>query len=815
MNRTSTKEFSDIKTKAEAVVDELTMDEKAGLCSGADFWHLKSVERLGLSQIMVTDGPHGLRKQAGESDHIGLNESVEATCFPTASATANSWDVNLMYEVGQALAEECLQEDVSVILGPGANIKRSPLCGRNFEYISEDPHLTGEIASALVNGIQSKNIGTSLKHYVMNNQESRRMTTNVVVDERAQREIYLRGFEKTVKKSRPWTVMCSYNMVDGTYLSDHKRLLNDILRDEWGFEGLVMTDWGASNNRVAGVKAGLDLEMPYSGEKTKEQIVTAVENGKLSVVDLNKAVIRVVELILKSQEARVSNFTYDKQVHHKLAQKAAAHSAVLLKNEKILPLEKGKKIAVIGEFAENPRYQGAGSSFINPYRLDTVCEQFGGRGVSYTYSRGYDVKKSSPNPAMINEAVEAAKSADVAVIFAGLTDDYESEGFDRRALDIPESHNRLITAVAEVNPETVVVLQNGAPVTMPWLNEVKGVLDCYLSGQAGSAAAVDVLFGDVNPSGKLAETFPLSLESNPSYKQFPGFSRSVEYRESIYVGYRYYDTAHKEVLFPFGFGLSYTDFVYSDLAVERRGDYDFVVSLSVTNTGKADGAEIVQLYVANNQSPIFKADKELRAFEKIFLKTGETKQVSFSLDRTAFAYYNVAITDWHIDSGDYRILVGSSSRDIKLQESVPLNISDGVIIPDYRESAPAYYNLENDVLDIDEEQFRMLYGRDLPERERPDSAPFDELSTMDEINGKWIGRKLNGMIGKQLSKMTGIEGDEESPQENMLAAVLKEMPLRSMTLFGGDKLPKYFVEGLVELLNGHLFKGLGYMLRRK
>ena len=804
-----------MKRKAKEILDKLTLEEKAGLCSGADFWHLKSVERLGLSEIMVTDGPHGLRKQAGDTDHVGLNKSVAATCFPTASATASSWDKELMFEMGEALAEECLQEDVAVILGPGANIKRSPLCGRNFEYVSEDPYHTGHMTAALINGIQSKGIGTSLKHFAMNNQEARRMTIDTVVDERAQREIYLTGFEIAVKEAQPWTVMCSYNKVDGIYLSDHHRLLNDILKEEWGHTGLVVTDWGACNDRVKGIQAGMELEMPSSGGRNDEKIVKAVNNGILSEGTLDKAVIRIIELILKSQESRIEGFKYDVQKHHLLAKKVAANSTVLLKNDHILPLSKEQKIAVIGEFAKTPRYQGAGSSIINPHKIDNVCDVLTEKGVDYSYAQGYSLKSGTPNQKLIDDAVKIAQNSEVVIIFAGLTDDYESEGYDRKHLELPLSHTELIKQVSKVNSNTVVVLQNGSPVVMPWLMDVRGVLECYLHGQAGAGAVIDILYGDVNPSGKLAETFPLALEDNSSYHYFPGSTLTVEYRESIFVGYRYYDTADKKVLFPFGYGLSYTEFSYSDLTIKKISELAYEVCVTVKNSGIVAGSEIVQLYIKNNESELFKANKELRAFDKVYLEPNEEKQITFSLNKRSFAYYNITISDWHVDSGFYEVQIGASSRDIRLKESLKIEMNDGITAPNYKEKAPDYYNLKNDVFEMDTKQFEVLYGKALPKRDKEKGDPYTSLSTMIEVREKFIGKLLFNMIKKQAMVM--VESDNSEVEEGnlaMLEAIIEEMPLRSLSMMGGDKLPKYFVEGMVLMLNGKPFKGMG-MIRKK
>lgn len=802
--------------KVKEILNELTLEEKAGLCSGSDFWHLKSIERLGLSKIMITDGPHGLRKQDGASDHVGLQNSVPATCFPTAVASASSWNPELMYEMGEALGEECLQENVSVILGPGANIKRSPLCGRNFEYISEDPFHTGSMAAALINGVQSKGIGTSLKHFVMNNQEARRMTIDAVADERTKREIYLSGFEKAVKESQPWTVMCSYNRVDGTYLSDNKKLLSDILKDEWGHTGLVVTDWGACNNRVEGIKAGLELEMPSSHGKNDSKIVEAVKNGTLLVEQLDKAVSRIIELILKSQDSRKQEYRYDREVHHSLARRIAGESAVLLKNEGILPLQKNELISVIGEFAEKPRYQGAGSSLINPYRTDSICKELDLKGIPYNYAKGYSVKTDKADPELIEEAKKATEGADKVIIVAGLTDSYESEGFDRKHLKMPESHNVLINEISSVNKNIIVVLMNGAPVEMPWIYDVKGVLECYLGGQGGGRAAVDILFGDVNPSGKLAETFPIKLEDTPSYKYFPGYKKTVEYRESIYVGYRYYDKTDKAVMFPFGFGLSYTDFEYSDLKVVQKKGYNYEVSVVVKNIGDIAGAEVVQLYVGNPKSVIYKAKKELKAFGKVFLQPDESKKVVLALDERSFAFYNINIPGWHVEAGDYEILIGASSRDIRVKKSISINSNSDAKIPDYQRTAPGYYKLNNSTFEISDKQFVAVLGKELPKR---DGAPGDLInvnSMLGETSHKFIGRTMLKVMKNQVAKMLAeSDGDDAESGKLMMEAVIKEMPIRAIGMLGGDKLPKYFTEGFVSMLNGQFFKGLSFMLKKK
>ena len=656
------------------LIHQMTLEEKASLCSGLNFWYLKGLERLGIPSIMVTDGPHGLRKQAGDADMVGLNSSVPATCFPTASALAATWDRDLIYQVGVALGEECRQEKVGVILGPGVNIKRSPLCGRNFEYFSEDPYLAGEIASSHINGVQSQGIGTSLKHYAANNQEFHRMTIDTIVDERTLREIYLAGFELAVKQAQPWTVMCSYNRINGTYASDHKTLMNDILKDEWGHTGLVVTDWGAMNERVEALKAGVELEMPGAHNGNDLRIVAAVRSGALAEATLDRAVERILALIFKAQATLAQDYTYDPQMHHALARRVAGEGAVLLKNEGgLLPLPAGAKIALIGRFARSPRYQGAGSSLINPSRLDNLYEELANLvgEANLSYAPGYTEKGDAADEGLIQEALDIADKADVILICAGLTDMYEVEGIDRKHMRLPAGHDALIQRLAAAHKNLVVVLSNGSPVEMPWVDAVPAILEGYLGGQAGAGALADILTGRVNPSGKLAETFPLKLQDTPA-QPYPGGPTTVEYRESIYVGYRYYDTAGVEVLFPFGHGLSYTTFAYRDLALTLDGE-TVTATFKVKNTGAVAGKETVQLYVRDLQSSLFRPDKELKGFAKVDLAPGEETEVSLTLDQRAFAFYDAGSQDWVVEAGHFEILVGASSRDIRL--SAPLHLT--------------------------------------------------------------------------------------------------------------------------------------------
>lgn len=750
----------------------MTLEEKAGLCSGLDFWHLKGVERLGIPPIMVTDGPHGLRKQEQNADHVGINVSVPATCFPTAAGLASSWNRELVEKVGAALGEECQAEGVSVLLGPGANIKRSPLCGRNFEYFSEDPYLSSEMAASHIKGVQSQGVGTSLKHFAANNQEHRRMSVDAIVDERTLREIYLSSFEGAVKKGKPWTVMCSYNKVNGEYASEDEFLLTDILRDEWGFEGFVVSDWGAVNERVKGLEAGLDLEMPSSFGVGDSKIVEAVRNGILPEEILDKAVERVLNIIFKAVDNKKENATYDKEAHHQLAREVAKECMVLLKNEdKILPLKKQGTIAIIGEFAKRPRYQGGGSSHVNPTKLDDIYEQIkksAGDNVNVIYAQGYSLEKDEVDEGLLKEAKQAAVQADVAVIFAGLPEHYESEGYDRQHMRMPESHCTLIEAVAQVQSNVVVVLSNGSPVEMPWLDKAKGVLEAYLAGQTMGGAIADLLFGDANPSGKLAETFPKELSHNPSYLNFPGEGDKVEYREGIFVGYRYYDKKNLEPLFPFGYGLSYTTFEYSNLNISKNEILDtetVTVSVKVKNIGEITGKEVVQLYIRDIESSVIRPEKELKGFEKIELKPGEEKTVVFELDKRAFAYYNVDIGDWHVETGEFEILIGKSSRDIALKDKIIVKSTVAIKKPVHRNT------LVGDLL----------------------SNPI-----LEPVFKEFLSR------GMQDNSMLSAPQDQDKSLDSMVMAIMRYMPLRAMVNFGRGGFTEETLNGLIQTLNQKL-----------
>lgn len=668
----------------DTLISQMTLEEKAGLLSGLDFWKTKAIERLGIPSMMLTDGPHGLRKQDGNSDHLGIMKAVPATCFPSAAGLACSWDRHLLTEVGEALGAECQHHDVAVLLGPGTNIKRSPLCGRNFEYFSEDPLLSSQLAAAHIKGVQNMGVGTSLKHFAANNQETRRMTIDAKVDERTLREIYLASFESAVKEGKPDTVMCSYNKINGTYASENHWLLTKILRDEWGFEGFCVSDWGAVNDRVQGVAAGLDLEMPSSRGVTDAQVVAAVKDGSLAESAVDLAVSRILHVLFLRKATRMPSLVLDSEKHHALARKTAGKCSVLLKNNNdLLPLSPSLKVAIIGGFALTPRFQGGGSSHVNPTKVDDAFTEFKLlHDGPCTYSQGYSMKTDEPDQQLIDEAVSAASAADVAVIFAGLPDVFESEGYDRKHMRLPDCHNALIEAVAAVQPKLVVVLSNGSPVVMPWIDKVGGLLETYLGGQAWGGAVADLLTGKANPGGKLAETFPLRLEHNPSQLNFPGDREKVEYREGIYVGYRWYEAHALDVLFPFGFGLSYTTFSVSDLILDKEAmteNETLAVAVKVKNTGKTAGSEVVQLYVSDTISSVCRPKKELKAFESVYLQPGEEKVVTFTLGKRAFAFWSDKLADWLVETGRFDILIGTSSADICCVSS--LEVSSDVIVP--------------------------------------------------------------------------------------------------------------------------------------
>jgi beta-glucosidase len=751
-----------------AMIAEMSVDEKASLCSGLNFWRTKPLERLGIPSIMLTDGPHGLRKQEGGSgDHLGIGDSVPSTCFPSGSALAASWDVELIERIGAAIGEECQAENVHIVLGPALNIKRSPLCGRNFEYFSEDPYLSAEMAASHIRGVQSQGVGTSVKHYAVNNQEHRRMSIDAVVDERTLREIYLPGFEGAVKQSQPWTVMAAYNKVNGTYATEHPYLLTDILRGEWGFNGFVVSDWGAVNERVASLAAGLELDMPGNGGYSDKKIVDAVQSGELSEEILDQAVERLLTIIFKAVDNQKEDASFDQMEHHQLARKAAAECMVLLKNDDgILPLRKQGRIAVIGEMANKPRYQGGGSSHIVPTKVDLPLQELCSLAdqVEWIYAQGYELASDNWNETLVEEAVSVAKAADVAIVFAGLPDRYESEGYDRKHMRMPDIHNRLIEAIVEVQPNLVVVLSNGSPVEMPWIGRVKAVLEAYLGGQAAGGAIADLLMGETNPSGKLAETFPIDNRNNPSHFNFPGEEDEVIYREGLLVGYRYYDTKAIKPLFALGHGLSYTRFEYTGITLDKQEITDLEtvqVNVNVKNTGELAGKEIVQLYVKDVHSTVARPEKELKGFRKVHLEPGEEKSVTFTLDKRSFAYYNTVLKDWHVETGDFEILVGGSSDQIMLTTALKVK---STVTP------PRVYTRNSTIGDL----------------------------MADPVGAQIVQNMMQSSM--EISDTENPAGMDDSHQE-MMKAVMASMPLRSLIAFSQGALTEDILGGIIMQVN--------------
>lgn len=800
--------MEDIKT----LIEKLTLEEKITLMSGADFWRTKAIERLGIPSVKMTDGPNGTREEIeGGSVTNVMKDSVASTCFPPAVTAASSWDRVLEREVGKSIGEEAEKQGVSTVLGPGTNIKRSPLCGRNFEYFSEDPYLSGEMATSFVEGLQSTKVGCSLKHFCANNQENSRLSIDTVVDERTMREIYLPAFETTVKRAQPSQIMCSYNRLNGTFLSDNKRMLTDILRGEWGFKGMVVSDWGAVNNRVEGVKAGMDLQMPSDKNMNVPKIIEAYNKGEITMEEIDNVVTHILEYVDRSEKAKNPGYECDYAAHHNVARKMAASGAVLLKNDcNTLPFKKTDKITVIGKLAEIPRYQGGGSSHIHPKNLVGILDALKAQNIAYDYAAGYTLKGDGYDAKLLKQAVELAKDKVKVVVVIGLTDEYESEGFDRTHMDLPVGHNKLVSELANVCKNLTVVLVCGSPVTLPWTKKVASILNCYVGGEAGGEATVDLLFGDVNPSGKLAETFPKRLADNINSQYFPMGTKNVQYRESVYVGYRYYDTAHKDVRYPFGYGLSYTTFEYSNLSLSsaKINDGDvLIVKFKVKNTGKVAGAEVAQVYVKDVKSSIFRPEKELKGFDKVYLEAGEEKEISVALDRRSFAFYNTEISDWTVESGDFEILVGASSRDIKLKSTIAVT-AEKVAIKDYSKLCPIYFDI-GAAETIPVEQFAAVYGREIPENVAPKVGEFDINSTVNEISITRKGRCLRRIliIGAKLAT-------KGSANKAMAVNSIVTMPMRSFYTFTGGLIPEESVLGLVDIFNktkggyGRFLRGL-------
>lgn len=784
--------------KYSTFIEKMTTEEKAAFLSGKGEWDTRDISRLGIPSIFCSDGPHGIRKQAGAGDHLGLNESLPATCFPTAATVANSWDEKLGEEIGQALGEEAEALGVDILLGPGLNIKRSPLCGRNFEYFSEDPYLAGKMAASYIRGIQSYNVYACPKHFAVNSQEQRRMAMNSVVDERTLREIYLTGFEIAVKEGHAKAIMSSYNEVNGIYANENKHLLKEILRDEWKFDGIVVTDWGGSNSHVEGVKAGSNLEMPAPGFDSAREIVEAIENGSLSMEELDKCVDDLLDAVVTLGMVEKKK-EFDKNKHHDLARKAAAESVVLLKNEdKILPLKAGTKVALIGDFAVEPRYQGAGSSIVNPTKVETMKEVIKDYKVYLCgFSRGY-LRTGEEDEALKKEALDIAKDADVIIYCFGLDEISESEGLDRNHMKIPQNQIDLLQSIMRVNTKIVGVISAGSAIEMPWNNCCKAILHGYLTGQAGASAMLDIITGKVNPSGKLNETYPILHEDTPAFNQFPSAERNSEFREGIYVGYRYYDTSKVKVQYPFGFGLSYTEFKYSNLVVNKEG-----ITLTITNKGDFDGAEIVQMYVGLDNAIVFRPKKELKGFKKVFIKAGESKTVSIAFDDKTFRYWNVATNKWEVEKGSYNIMVGSNVNNILLKDTIEIEGTTNVY-PYKSELIPSYY--KGTVQKISDEEFERVLGVKIP-----DGKWLGELNRNDAICQMYYAKSgLARFLYKRLTAMKEKSEKKGKPDLNIL--FIYNMPFRAMAKMTRGAVSMEMVDGMVSVVNGHFFKGVGKII---
>ena len=778
----------------ELLLKKLTLEEKCALLSGAETFKTRGMPKHGIPQMWLSDGPHGLRKQAGESDHLGLNPSVPATCFPTASAVANSWDTALGKEIGAALGEEAAAQEVSVLLGPGLNMKRNPLCGRSFEYFSEDPYLAGKLAAGYIRGIQSKGVAACPKHFAVNSQETRRMASDSIVDERTLREIYLTGFEIAVKEGHPRSIMSSYNLVNGTYANENKHLLREILRGEWGFDGAVITDWGGSNDHALGVKNGSTLEMPAPGGDSVRELLAAVESGKISESDIDARLSELLPLVFDTKAALdAAPREFDAAAHHALARRAAAESLVLLKNEgALLPLAAGTKVAVIGDFAKNPRYQGAGSSMVNSTQVDVLLDKLIDSELNVIgYQQGFD-RHGKPDAALQRSACELATQADTVILCMGLDEIAESEGLDRSNLRLAQNQVDLLQAVAAVNPKIVVVLYSGSVVETPWLDNCQALLYAALGGQAGAGAVADALAGKVNPCGKLAETWPLAYADIPSAAGFATRRKTVEYREGLYIGYRYFTTAEKAVRFPFGYGMSYTTFAYSDMAADEQG-----VSLTVTNTGSVAGTEIVQLYVAKKSSELFRPAKELKGFARVTLAPGEKQRITIMLDDKAFRFWNVKANRWEIEGGEYELLVGASVEDIRLCEKISVH-GTATVHPYEDRNLDCYY--KGDVLSVSDADFEKLLGHPIPNGK----TKIDRNLTLGELNH--ARSPLGWLVWLVLTILLDASYKRGKPDLNILFQY--NMPLRALAKMTNGAISMGMVDGIVMELQGFWILGL-------
>lgn len=778
-----------------SLISKLTLEEKAALLQGATTWTTKSVDRLNIPSVFLSDGPVGLRKQAGAADHLGLNASVPATCFPTAATMANSWDIELAEQLGAALGREAAANDVQVVLGPGLNIKRSPLCGRNFEYFSEDPHLSGEMAAAYVRGIQSQGVAACPKHFAVNSQELRRMSMDSVLDERTLREIYLAGFEKAICEGGAKTLMTSYNMVNGSYANENTHLLSDILRGEWKFGGLVMTDWGGDNDHTEGVRAGSNLVMPAPGADCAIALVEDVRSGRISESVLDERLAESLSVIFELKEAAKSAPSdFDKDAHHAIARKCAEGSIVLLDNDGILPLDKGARVAIIGDFAKLPRYQGAGSSQVNATRLDNLYDLLSERLTVTGYAKGYDRKSPAPDAKLIAEAISVANNADTVLLCVGLEEILESEGVDRSHMNLSESQTALINAVCGANTNVILLLFGGSPFVMPARELYRAAIHGYLGGQAGAAAMADAIVGAINPSGKLNESWPNVLEDNPSYPYFPSSQRTSEYREGMYVGYRYYESAGVPVRYPFGYGLSYTTFEYSDIEL-----FENQVSFTLTNTGKLSGAEVSQIYLSCKSGRVYRPKKELRHFTKTYLEAGESRRITITLKPRDFSYYNVTESGWDIEDAEYEILVGASVSDIRL--SATIHVSGSNLTPTY----PACYT-NADIKNVSDADFERLLGRPIP-----NGTWSGLLTENDAICQLYYAKSgLARLVYKLLTSLKNKSEAKGKPDLNIL--FIYNMPFRAIAKMSGGMVSRKMVDDILLIVNGHFCRGFGRVI---
>ena len=797
--------------KHQDLIDQLTLEEKASLVSGKDFWQTVNIDRLNIPSAFLSDGPHGVRRQAAAADHLGLNASIPATCYPTAATMANSWDPELGEGLGQRLGQEAALQKVNILLGPGLNMKRSPLCGRNFEYFSEDPYLAGKMAAGYVRGIQSNGISACVKHFACNNQEENRMTLDSVVDERTFREIYLTAFEIAIKEGKSKSIMSSYNLINGTFANENEHLLVDILRKEWGFDGLVVTDWGGNNDGVASLKCGNQLEMPGTPDRP-EEVLKAIKNGELDESVLDDNVDKLLDIVFDTMDNGVKKAPekFDVDEHHAFAQKCAEESAVLLKNNQILPLKKESKVAFIGDFLFKPRYQGAGSSIVNPTKLDSSEKLLGESGLNVVgCCKGFH-RYGKKKKKLLKEAIELASKADTVVLYLGLDEVTEVEGLDRTSLHLEKNQLELIGEIKRLHKKIVVVLSCGSAVEMPFIDEVDAILHCYLNGQAGALATLNILSGKVNPSGKLSETIPVKLEDVASSDNFPSHTRTIEYREAYGIGYRYFEIANVKPAFPFGFGLSYTTFAYSNLSVNKDG-----VSFEIKNTGKVDGKEVAQLYVGLKESAVIRPTKELKGFVKVFLKAGESKKDTIPFDDKTFRYFNTKTNKWEVEKGVYDLYIGASSKDICLESTIEQE-GTGAEAPYNKQELPNYAvgNLRN----VPDAEFAALFGPDIPNGGLPfykkKRLVVDYNTTMSELRyaKRWIGR----FVGKAIPWFVRVlRKFGKRTLANTLVMGVVHQPMRGLSRFSGGGMRMSQLDGLIMMFNGHFFKGLHHMNKEK